>query len=74
MSLEIGLTTLGLDVTVEILRAQHRDEQLRTGNIVAAERSWFFTLHFDATGTDLLACSGVKNERLPRRDTQKLQL
>ncbi|MFJ6636704.1 hypothetical protein ACIQMR_35865 [Streptomyces sp. NPDC091376] len=38
-SLKIGLTTLGLDETVEILRARHRDEQLRTGNIVAADRS-----------------------------------
>ncbi|MFI5672977.1 hypothetical protein [Streptomyces sp. NPDC051704] len=73
-SLKIGLTTLGLDETVEILRARHRDEQLRTGNIVAADRSWFFTLYFDATGTELLACSGVKNERPPRRDAQKLQL
>ncbi|MFM9616052.1 hypothetical protein [Streptomyces niveiscabiei] len=62
-SLKTGLTTLGLDETVEILRARHRDEQLRTGNIVAADRSWFFTLYFDATGTELLACSGVKNER-----------
>ncbi|MBD9727493.1 hypothetical protein [Streptomyces caniscabiei] len=73
-SLKIGLTTLGLDETVEILRARHRDEQLRTGNIVAVDRSWFFTLYFDATGTELLACSGVKNERPPLRDAQKLQL
>lgn len=73
-SLKIGLTTLGLDETVEILRARDRDEQLRTGNIVAADRSWFFTLYFDATGTELLACSGVKNERPPRRNAQKLQL
>ncbi|MEU6867775.1 hypothetical protein ABZ924_31845 [Streptomyces sp. NPDC046876] len=73
-SLKIGLKTVGLDETVEILRARHRDEQLRTGNIVAVDRSWFFTLYFDATGTELLACSGVKNERPPRRDAQKLQL
>lgn len=73
-SLRIGLTTLGLDETVEILRALHRDEQLRTGNIVAADRSWFFTLYFDATGTELLACSGVKNERPSPEDGQKLQL
>ncbi|MGW6782268.1 hypothetical protein [Streptomyces sp. NPDC054987] len=73
-SLKIGLTTIGLDETVEILGARHRDEQLRTGNIVAADRSWFFTLYFDATGTELLACSGVKNERPLRRDGQKLQL
>ncbi|MFE9046477.1 hypothetical protein ACFYOG_37040 [Streptomyces sp. NPDC007818] len=73
-SLNIGLTTLGLDETVEILRARHRDEQLRTGIIVAADRSWFFTLYFDATRTELLACSGVKKERPPRRDAQKLQL
>ncbi|MEU9031877.1 hypothetical protein AB0D46_31030 [Streptomyces sp. NPDC048383] len=57
-----------------ILRALHRDEQLRTGNIVAADRSWFFTLYFDATGTELLACSGVKNERPSRGNGQKLQL
>ncbi|MFF8638906.1 hypothetical protein ACF052_32455 [Streptomyces pilosus] len=69
-SLRIGLTTLGLDETVEILRARH-DEHLRTGNIVAADRSWFFTLYFDATGTELLACSGVKNERPSRRDGQE---
>ncbi|WP_260614185.1 hypothetical protein [Streptomyces sp. WAC07061] len=72
--MKIGLTTLGLDETVEILRTRHRDEQLSTGNIVAADRSWFFTLYFDATGTELLACSGVKNERPSRRDGQKLQL
>lgn len=68
-----GLTTLGLDETVAIL-ARHRDEQLRTGNVVAADRSWFFTLYFDATGTELLACSGVKNERPSQEDGQKLQL
>ncbi|MBT1189933.1 hypothetical protein HET69_39645 [Streptomyces sp. CJ_13] len=73
-SLKTGLTTLGLDETVEILRARHRDEQLRTGNIAAADQSWFFTLYFDATGTELLACSGVKNERPSRGDGQKLQL
>ncbi|MFE7710424.1 hypothetical protein ACFU6I_32630 [Streptomyces sp. NPDC057486] len=71
-SLRIGLTTLGLDETVEILRARHRDGQLRTGNIVAADRSWFFTLYFDATGTELLACSGLK--RPSQEDGQKLQL
>ncbi|MFG2715726.1 hypothetical protein ACGFX2_35115 [Streptomyces goshikiensis] len=60
-SLKIGLTTLGLDETVEIL-AQHRDKQLRTGIIDAADRSWHFTLYFDATGTELLACGGVKRE------------
>lgn len=48
-SLKIGLTTLGLDETVEILSARHLDEKLRTGNIVAADRSWFFTLYFDST-------------------------
>ncbi|MFE4873864.1 hypothetical protein [Streptomyces sp. NPDC056682] len=73
-SLKIGLRTLGLDETVEILRARHRDERLRTGNIVPADRSWFFTLYFDATGTELLACSGVKNERPSPEDGQKLQL
>lgn len=72
-SLKIGLTTLGLDETVEIFLARHRDEQLRTGNIIAADRSWFFTLYFDATGTELLACSGVKNERPSQDDGQKLQ-
>lgn len=73
-SLKIGLMTLGLDETVEILRARHHDERLRTGNIVATDRSWFFTLYFDATGTELLACSGVKNERPSRGEGQKLQL
>ncbi|MFC7259953.1 hypothetical protein [Streptomyces lutosisoli] len=63
-SLKRGLTTLGLDETVEIL-ARHRDEQLRTGIIDAADRSWFFTLYFDATGTELLACSGVKRSPRP---------
>lgn len=66
-SSKIGLTTLGLDETVVILRARHDDDRLRTGNIDAADRSWFFTLYFDATGTELLACSGVKNERPPGR-------
>lgn len=65
---------LGLDESVEILRTRHRDEQLRTGDIVAADRSWFCTPYFDATGTELLACSGAKNGRSARRDAQKLQL
>ncbi|MFD7026488.1 hypothetical protein ACFWAR_00400 [Streptomyces sp. NPDC059917] len=73
-SVKIGLTTVGLDGTVEILRARHRDEELRTGNIVAADRSWFLTLYFDATGTELLACNGVKKERPSRGSRQKLQL
>ncbi|WP_404962349.1 polyprenyl synthetase family protein [Streptomyces sp. 147326] len=45
-SLKIGLTTLGLDETAEIL-AQHRDERLRTGIIDAADRSWHFTLYLN---------------------------
>ncbi|MER8041353.1 hypothetical protein [Streptomyces sp. NPDC094032] len=56
--------TIGLDETVEIL-ARHRGEQLRTGTILAADRLWFFNLYFDATGTELLACSGVKRPRRP---------
>ncbi|MFJ4407677.1 hypothetical protein [Streptomyces sp. NPDC088910] len=55
---------IGLDETVAIL-ARHRGEQLRTGIIDAADRLWFFTLYFDATGTELLACSGVKRSRQP---------
>ncbi|MFD0328226.1 hypothetical protein ACFQZC_08385 [Streptacidiphilus monticola] len=68
-----GLTTLGLDESLEILR-RHRDEQLRTGIVTPADRSWFFTLYFDATGAELLACSAVKNQRPSRADGQKLQL
>ncbi|MFI1176801.1 hypothetical protein [Streptomyces melanogenes] len=56
-SLKRGLPTLGLDESVEIL-ARHRSEHLRTGTITAADRLSFFTLYFDATGTELLACSG----------------
>ncbi|MFJ8082795.1 hypothetical protein ACIQ6Y_19520 [Streptomyces sp. NPDC096205] len=64
-SLKRGLQeTIGLDETVEIL-ARHRGEQLRTGTILAADRLWFFNLYFDATGTELLACSGVKRPRRP---------
>ncbi|MDT0467754.1 hypothetical protein [Streptomyces gibsoniae] len=66
-SVKRGTTILGLDETVEIL-ARHRDEQLRTGIIDAADGSWFFTLYFDATGTELLACSGVR--RPPRPSTK----
>ncbi|MFD8424471.1 hypothetical protein [Streptomyces sp. NPDC059466] len=43
-------------------------------DIVAANRARFFTLYFDATGSELLACSGVNNERPSRGDGQKLQL
>ncbi|MFF2507829.1 hypothetical protein ACFVTY_31365 [Streptomyces sp. NPDC058067] len=50
---------IGLDETVEIL-ARHRGEQLRTGTIDPADRVWHYTLYFDAIGTELLACSGVK--------------
>ncbi|MEU0060326.1 hypothetical protein [Streptomyces sp. NPDC006334] len=71
--MKIGLTTLGPDEAVEIL-AQHRDKQLRTGIIDAADRSWHFTLYFDATGTELLACSGVKHEPPSKVGGQKLQL
>jgi hypothetical protein len=63
-SLKRGQTTLGLDETVEIL-ARHRGEQLRTGIIDAADRSWLFTLCLDASGTELLACSGVKRSPRP---------
>ncbi|NNN36161.1 hypothetical protein HLK59_38535 [Streptomyces sp. S3(2020)] len=64
-SLKRGLPeTIGLDETVEIL-ARHRGEQLLTGTIDAADRIWFFNLYFDATGTELLACSGVKRFRRP---------
>ncbi|MCX4810598.1 hypothetical protein OG601_08180 [Streptomyces sp. NBC_01239] len=59
-----GQPTLGLDETVEIL-ARHRDEQLRTATIDTPDRSWFFTVYFDATGTELLACSGVNRSRSP---------
>ncbi|MEU8512900.1 hypothetical protein AB0C76_15110 [Kitasatospora sp. NPDC048722] len=54
--------TIGLDESVEIL-ARHRGEQLRTGIIDSADGLWSFTLYFDATGTELLACSGVKRSR-----------
>ncbi|MGC0334674.1 hypothetical protein RKD23_007664 [Streptomyces sp. SAI-170] len=64
-SLKRGLQeTIGLDETVEIL-ARHRGEQLRTGTILTADRLWFFNLYFDATGTELLACSGVKRAPTP---------
>ena len=63
-SLKRGLTTLGLDESVAIL-AGHRDEQLRTGITEAPDRSWFFTLYLDATGTELLACSSVNRSRSP---------
>ncbi|MFF7445622.1 MULTISPECIES: hypothetical protein [unclassified Streptomyces] len=66
-SLRIGLTTLGLDETVEIL-ARHRGEPLRTGFIDTPDRSWHFTLYFDAAGTELLACSGVKREPRSKAD------
>ncbi|WP_220289723.1 hypothetical protein [Streptomyces sp. MBT84] len=58
LSLKRGLPkTIGLEETVAIL-ARHRGEQLRTGSIVAADRLSFFTLYFDDTGTELLACYG----------------
>ncbi len=57
-SLKRGLPeTIGLDETVEIL-ARYRGGQLRTGTIGAADRLSFFTLYFDAAGTELLACDG----------------
>ncbi|MFF1868411.1 hypothetical protein [Kitasatospora herbaricolor] len=66
----IGLTTLGLDESVEIL-SRHRDVPLRTGLLDAPDRSWFFTLYFDATGTELLACSAVKNRPPSRKPTRR---
>ncbi|MCX4597973.1 hypothetical protein OG819_53205 [Streptomyces sp. NBC_01549] len=72
-SLKRGLTTIGLDETVEIL-AQHRDGRLRTGIIDAADRSWHFTLYLNAAGTELWACSGVKRESPSKVGDQKLQL
>ncbi|MEV4615266.1 hypothetical protein AB0K43_22155 [Kitasatospora sp. NPDC049258] len=67
-SLARGLQEIiGLDETVEIL-ARHRGEQLRAGIIDSADRLWSFTLYFDATGSELLACSGVKR---PRRHSAK---
>ncbi|MEU4279747.1 hypothetical protein AB0F57_33225 [Streptomyces tanashiensis] len=54
----------GRDETVGVL-ARHRGGQLRTGITGAADRLWSFTLYFGATGTGLLACSGVKRSRSP---------
>lgn len=54
-----GITTVGLDESVEIL-ARHPGELVRTGLVDAPDRSWHYTLYFDATGTELLACSAVK--------------
>ena len=59
-----GQPTLALDETVEIL-ARHRGEQLRTATIDMPDRSWFFNVYFDATWTELLACSGVNRSRSP---------
>jgi hypothetical protein len=59
-----GQPTLALDETVEIL-ARHRGEQLRTATIDTPDRSWFFNVYFDATWTELLACSGVNRSRSP---------
>ncbi len=63
-SLKRGQPTLGLDESVAIL-ARHRGEQLRSATIDTPDRSWFFTLYFDATGTELLARSGVNRSRSP---------
>ncbi|MFJ7158225.1 hypothetical protein ACIQUQ_25265 [Streptomyces sp. NPDC101118] len=71
-TLRTGQTTLGLDETVEIL-ARHRGEHLRTGIIDTVDRSWSYQLFFDATGTELLACCGVKRDRPPKARTQRLQ-
>ncbi|MEU0276341.1 hypothetical protein [Streptomyces sp. NPDC006307] len=72
-SLKRSQTTLGLAETVEIL-ARYRDEQLRTGIIDAVDRVWFFTLYFDATGTELLACSGVKRKPRSQEEAHQLHL
>ncbi|MFJ5546859.1 hypothetical protein [Streptomyces sp. NPDC093225] len=56
--------TVGLEETVEIL-ARHRGEQLCAGTVKPADGVWFFNLYFDATGTELLACSGVKRPQRP---------
>ncbi|MFJ5833567.1 hypothetical protein [Streptomyces sp. NPDC093089] len=63
--------TLGLDESVEIL-ARHRGEQLCTGTIASADRLRFFNLYFDATGSELLACSAVKRSQRPSaKDSQE---
>ncbi|MFD4395579.1 hypothetical protein [Kitasatospora sp. NPDC058397] len=67
---KVGLVTLGLDESVEIL-SRHRDVSLRTGLLDAPDRSWFFTLYLDATGTELLACSAVKNQPPTRKATRR---
>ncbi|MFJ9455213.1 hypothetical protein ACIRST_09045 [Kitasatospora sp. NPDC101447] len=66
----IGLTTVGLDESVEIL-SRHRDVPFRTGLLDAPDRSWFFTLYFNAAGTELLACSAVKNQPATRKPTRR---
>ena len=53
---------------------RHQGEQLRTGIIVGADRFWLFTLYFDATGTELLACSGHKRRQPSQEDGYILQL
>ncbi|GAA1937803.1 hypothetical protein [Kitasatospora viridis] len=67
---KVGLVTLGLDESVEIL-SRHRDVSFLTGSLDAPDRSWFFTLYFDATGTELLACSAVKNQPPTRKPTPR---
>ncbi|GAA4830379.1 hypothetical protein [Kitasatospora terrestris] len=69
-SRRIGLTTLGLDESVEIL-SRHRNVSFRTGILDAPDRSWFYTLYFDATGTELLACSAVKNQPPARKPARR---
>ncbi|MFJ8475909.1 hypothetical protein [Kitasatospora sp. NPDC094011] len=66
----IGLVTVGLDESVEIL-SRHRDVPLRTVLLDAPDRSWFFTLYFNATATELLACSAVKNQPPTRKPTRR---
>ncbi|MFJ9611498.1 hypothetical protein ACIRS1_34680 [Kitasatospora sp. NPDC101176] len=67
---KVGLVTLGLDESVEIL-SRHRDVSFLTGLLDAPDRSWFFTLYFDATGTGLLACSAVKNQPSTRKSVRR---
>lgn len=67
---KVGLVTLGLDESVEIL-SRHRDVSFLTGLLDAPDRSWFFALYFDTTGTELLACSAVKNQPPSRKPTRR---
>ncbi|MFD7841162.1 hypothetical protein [Streptomyces sp. NPDC059761] len=52
--------TLGLERAVELLGQRH--QPVRVGQIMAADRSWYYLVFLTEDGSALVACAGVRQQ------------